>query len=825
MLASLGTARRGRPVHRALTWESFLSGRLATAILSFAVKNQIPVSNSPRLSNINASLFTGSPVRLFRGLGLGIILAWACLNAVAEPSLWERGYTVIPAPQQVAFEGGDFHFGPGWRLELGAGVRADDVAVTSLKAGLAQRYGLTLGTGSAGRVITLAIQPGSVVIGPTTDTNREVLAKQAYRLRLAGDAIRLTANAPAGLFYGAETLVQLVKRAKGALWLPTAEIVDWPDLEQRNIYWDDNHHLEPVAVLKRALRQAAFYRINGFVLKLNGHFQYRHAPAVVEPYALSPEQLQELTDYGLKYHVQLIPYLDAPAHVAFILKHPEYARLREFPDCNYEMSTTNPNTYKLLEGMCQDLLDANRGVNYFFLSTDEPYYVGLADNDQCHSAALAKKLGGVGKVEAQFLDRTAGYVHARGRTVLFWGEYPLKPADIPSLPPYLVNGEVGAPEFDRAFKAHGIRQMIYTSTEGMEPLFPNYDRLPAARLFHPIQTADRLNEMYQRISFDPARQDAALIGVFVAGWADEGLHPETFWLGYATGPAWGWHPASLPPAEARRCFYHLFYGEGTVAMNRVYRLMSTQAEFWDSSWDTAPSTARKPIFGYSYGIFRPRHPAQDQTLPLPPVPQGKSLRLAFDWAKANARRVKLAADALSANDELLGLLRQNLKSAQFQHYNLEVFLSIAGLYRQNLEMLRELNAVNTALEEGRQASSKAHPRQAVAALDRALEIVERIREQRNRALRKAVDTWDQSWYPRVVAANGRTYLNAVDDVKDHLPMRTVDMSYLVYRELLLPLGPWYDQVQAVRNHYAQAHHLSPRTKALDWSNTRRWQSG
>src|SRR6185437_6588429 len=68
------------------------------------------------------------------------------------------------------------------------------------------------------------------------------------------------------------------------------------------------------------------------------------APALVEPYALSPEQFQELTDYGLRYGVQVIPYLDAPAHVAFILKHPEYSHLREYPDSNYEFCSTNQGT-------------------------------------------------------------------------------------------------------------------------------------------------------------------------------------------------------------------------------------------------------------------------------------------------------------------------------------------------------------------------------------------------------------------------------------------------------------------------------------------------
>ncbi|HXH50549.1 MAG TPA: hypothetical protein VNM47_14500, partial [Terriglobia bacterium] len=458
----------------------------------------------------------------------------------------------------------------------------------------------------------------------------------------------------------------------------------------------------------------------------------------------------------------------------------------------------------------------NKGVNYFYLSTDEPYYVGMADNEQCNEGQLAKKLGSVGKVEAQFLDKAAGYLHERGRTVIFWGEYPLVVDDIPSLPSYLVNGEVYGPEFDRAFKEHGIRQMIYTSTQGVEPYFPNYYELPHSQLFNPVRIGDRLAEMHRHISFDSSRQNADLIGTFVAGWGDEGLHPETFWLGYATGPAWAWHPGSPRPDEARDNFYHLFYGQGTQDMGRVYQLMSTQAEFWDSSWDREPSSARKPIFGNSDQIFNPRRPEHDQTLPLPPVPQGEYLRLGHDWGKANARRVRMAQDSMPANDELLDLLHKNLRSVRFQKYNLRVYLSIAGLYRQNLEMIQEMNAVDRALKQAEGAASRVQFGEALAALDRALEIVEGMRDQRNVAYHHAVETWYESWFPRVAEANGRKYLDEVDDVKDHLPMRTVDMSYLVYRELILPLGEWYKQVETVRDRYAKTHGLPLRNSKFDW---------
>jgi hexosaminidase len=745
--------------------------------------------------------------------------AMATGQAAQVSPLFGRGFTVVPLPQQVKLEGGDFEFGSGWRLELSQDVKPDDVAVELLKEDLANRDGITLATGRRGKAIELEIHPGSVTIGSATDKNKQALEEQAYNLELGSNGIRITANAAVGLLYGVETLVQLVKASQGKLWLPEAEITDWPDLEQRSIFWVDNFHLEHVSALKAALRQAAFYKINGFFLKLNGHFQFQSAPAIVEPYALSPAEYQELTNYGLRYHIQLIPYQDGPAHIFYILKHPEYARLREFPDSNYELCTTNPDSYRLLEGLYQDYLNANEGVKYFFLSTDEPYYVGLADNAQCREAELAKKLGSVGKVEAQFLDKAAGYLHAHGRTVLFWGEYPLKPSDIPSLPSYLVNGEVYGSEFDRAFKAHGIQQMIYTSVEGEEPYFPNYYRLPSTKVFNPVRITDRLESMYTLISFDPSRRNSNLIGVGVAGWGASGAHPETFWLGYATGTAWGWHPATPGPAESANSFYDLFYGRGAVYMGRVYQLMSTQAEFWDSSWDLEPSSVRKPIFGYSHGIFHPRRPADDQTLPLPPVPQGEYLRLRFDWGKANAKRVTMAQDSMLENDELLDLLHRNLRSVQFQKYNLQVFLAIAGLYRQNLQMIGEMNEIDKALKAAQWAAAEVHFEDAVGDLDVVLSLARGMRARRNIALNNAVEVWYQTWNPRVEEANGRLFLNIMDDVKDQLPVRTVDMSYLVYREMILPLGKWYDQVLAVRNQYATEHGIAPRTGRLDWEDT------
>jgi hypothetical protein len=756
-------------------------------------------------------------------------------SAETVSALFARGYTVLPTPQNVSLSGKDLVLTREWRLEFAHGVVASDVAVESLKEDLLRRYGLELAAGGAKQgaagVIRLAVAARSVTIAEAADRNRDALADQAYRLTLSPREIGLTANAPPGLFYGVQTLLQLVTPAGSQLRLPQGEIVDWPDLELRTIYWDDAHHLEHPDVLKAALRQAAFYKINGFAIKLEGHFQYSHAAPMVEPYALTPAELQELTDYGLRYHVQLIPYLDGPAHVAFILKHPEYARLREFLDSNYELCATNPDTYKLLFGMYQDLLDANRGGKYFVLSTDEPYFAGIANNAQCDEVSRAKQLGSNGKLLAEFVTKTAGYLHDRGRQVFFWGEYPLQPDDISALPNYLINGEIYGPKFDPVFKAHGIRQTVFTSTVGWkEFLFPNYYLRPSTQTlpgppggaYEPTgQGPGIVTEMFNLISFTSERERADLMGSFVAGWADTGLHPETFWLGYATGSAAAWRPGTPDPRELMASFYRLFYGPSAVTMGRLYQLMSEQAQFWKESWTTAASNARTPIWGdYPREIFTPPHPAEDQTLPFLPIPSPELLALNYDWSKQNIRRLELASQFLAQNDELLDLLHQNLERVEFNRYNLEVYLAIAQLFRQNLQMLLQMDQIDAALLRAEAAAGRAQPARAIAAVDSALNLSEEIWQQRNSAFHDAAETWHRSWYPRVAEANGRSYLDKVDDVKDHLPVRTIDMTYLVYRELLYPLGEWAEQVRAARNHYARAHNLPLRTDQLDWKDTK-----
>lgn len=758
----------------------------------------------------------------------------ACLSFTpgARPdlvsSLFTRGYSLIPEPQQVKLGPDDFRISAEWRIERGPGVGAGSPAEDALREGLEQRHAFKPAASGSGPAIRLEIQPNSVPVGKAQDKDRDALAAQAYKLKLAKTGITITANAPAGLFYGAETLVQVVRHAgaddaEGSWWLPEGEIVDWPDLQYREVFWDEQNHLDHFDVLKQAIRRAASFKVNAFTLRLNEHFEYSSAPALVDPYAMSPAQLHELTDYALRYYVQVVPYLDGPAHVNFILQRDEFAKLREFPNEAFEMCSTNPETYKLLEGMFQDLIDSTRGSTYFHLSTDEAWFIGKADNDQCHEAQRAKELGSPSKLWVEYADKTASYLNDHGRKVIFWGEDPMQAEDIPSLVPWLINGEVYSPTYNRAFRARGIRQIIYTNSLPDEPLFPAYYVLsPKDQLRSGEGAQERATQVFDEISFSSARKQADIMGAGIYAWGDMGPHPETYWLGYAVGASAAWHPGSPDPRQLTQSFYDLFYGRGASEMGRLYQLMSAQAQFFATSWDREPSGQLPLVFGYSYGVgpFVP----ELETLPLPDVPSADYLRLRHDWPQENSRRLELTWNFLGENDELQALLFKNLPSVEFNRYNLEVYLSIAKLCRQNLLMLKDLETISRDLNLAQEQAAKLHYADAIDALDRALDTAANIRDERNRALHDATMTWYETWFPRVREANGRKAARAPQDFVETQPSeRTrraqVGLVYLIDREFSLPFGRWVNEVQQVRNRYAADHSLPAREGKFDWQDT------
>jgi hypothetical protein len=131
-------------------------------------------------------------------------------------------------------------------------------------------------------------------------------------------------------------------------------------------------------------------------------------------------------------------------------------------------------------------------------------------------------------------------------------------------------------------------------------------------------------------------------------------------------------------------------------------------------------------------------------------------------------------------------------------------------------MFRILSNTGSLLIQASKLAKQNQPQKAIDSIDEALWMVGALKKNRDAVLDSVSKTWYKEWEPLVKEANGRRFLFELDDIKDHRPARTIDLSYLIYRELNYPLGRWFDQVLTNRNQYARAHGLAMKNLRLNW---------
>ena len=207
------------------------------------------------------------------------VLFASLLPAQNATELWSRGYAVIPTPRSVNLSGGDVQIDGRWVI-VPAGIDSQEISVRTLRRDLAEWYHLNLNAAAQGNsVIRLSIQPGTTKTGADAEID-----KQAYRLQIGDRSVEVTGNGAPGLFYGVQTLVQLIKHGpSGGLILPKGTIEDWPKLQLRILHWDTKHHQDRMETLKGYLDWSARFKVNMIGFELEDKFEYPSHPAIGLP--------------------------------------------------------------------------------------------------------------------------------------------------------------------------------------------------------------------------------------------------------------------------------------------------------------------------------------------------------------------------------------------------------------------------------------------------------------------------------------------------------------------------------------------------------------
>ena len=322
----------------------------------------------------------------------------------------------IPPPQRLRYGRGSFALVRAARIMLpdGSGAAAIDLAhrIADEIAGRCASH-LALSVAGAEAAITCAL-----LAGPP----------QGYTLSIAPDQVALTASDDAGLFYGLNTLLQIVRQCQTEL--PALRIVDAPDYPFRGFYHDVSRGKVPTrATLFALVEKMAHYKLNQLQLYVEHTFAFRRHPdlwAGSDP--LTADDILALDAYCARHHIELVPSLSTFGHFYSGLVSPRKQHLNELAIDgsalpfswwdrmgHYTLDCRNPESLALVRELIQELRPLFR-TKLFNICCDETFDLGRGRN-----AALAARRG-PGRLYLDFLRQIMAAVREAGAVPMFWGD-------------------------------------------------------------------------------------------------------------------------------------------------------------------------------------------------------------------------------------------------------------------------------------------------------------------------------------------------------------------------------------------------------------------
>lgn len=710
------------------------------------------------------------------GLTLWMCLVFVFLSfGTAASELTAMGLYVIPYPQQVLLGGEDFPFSGRLTIVLDPEhPDGDQFAAEELARDLKKEWNIDA---------VVSVHKGEKSIILTQRQAPENLKAQGYELSTAADELRITAKDESGLFYGTQTLLQLIQKTRNGYRVPGMKITDWPDISRRAVHYDTKHHQDKRSYVESFIKDLAKYKINQLVWEWEDKLAYESHPEIGAPGAFTIGQMQEITRYARRYHVELIPLVQGLGHVSFILKWPQYRNLREIADSNWEFCPLKEGSYDLLFDLWDEAVKATPGSDYIHIGSDETYE--LAACEACQ--AKAKEIGKSGLYHL-FVKRAAEHLQKKGRKVMVW-ERPMgwkkSPAPAKGFTPArnLVLTEsyrYESPHFEsvRESRQLGYEVYAYDPNPGIEPLFLPYK----FRERNGEIIEGSMENSYKFLT--SAAVSGAFDGMINTSWDDSGLHNQMWMLSFVTSAAYSWNGKKPGLKEFEDTFYRNYYGPAVANMGELYSLLNEGALYF--SW-----TLERNV--WHHGDIGKTH--------LPDLPRNDNMEYDIYWNKEYQAKVKESRDMLEKMGRALHIIENNRQIGVKNEYDFELYRTIAELIRHTCLTYLDLSALEYEIAEANRLTFT-DKQAAYHQLEKAAEIIKSSVERRKSVYDDLVNTWEQTRLPKGVSESEKKYFHQQDRAR-HFANRRVDMSYLIYDEQLLDMEGYLQKLRTYMDEYKE----------------------
>ena len=429
---------------------------------------------------------------------------------------------------------------------------------------------------------------------------------EGYVLEIGSHGATVQAKGEAGLFYGCQTLEQLLEDSRDfGREIPAMKITDYPKLAYRAVHFDTKHHLDRMDYYYAEIDKLARYKVNAVIWEIEDKLRYTRRPEVAAPNAISKQEMEALCRYAHERHIDVSPLVQGLGHAGFILKH--HWELRENPASDWEFCPVDPRTYEVQFDLYRDALEAMPYGKYLHVGGDEITAIGI--DERCKATGKSAF-----ELQMMWLKRVCGFAVENGRVPIFWDDMPLKYAGVWGV----IQSDWSGEELEKKWNPEKLdkaielfpKECVYMRWNYGDATKPAHIKLlnwyrdkglkvmgatAAASGNSPFLPREESKAEYIR-GFSKLVAENKLEGILATAWDDGSPHSETVWRGYVAQGEYGWNPESRNVAEFKAAHGQREFGflPADSLMNFLDELEQA-AFFFDGALVT--SGRRNPAWG------------------------------------------------------------------------------------------------------------------------------------------------------------------------------------------------------------------------------------
>jgi len=373
--------------------------------------------------------------------------------------------TIIPKPAQMKVSQGSFTIDKQTLLLTSSG----DAELIRIAGFFADHLRLAGGPDLTAREICKADKNSSAII-LTLSNEKTDGSSEGYELKVTSKKIHIQAESGAGLFYGIQTLLQLlpaeicqagVSSADKQWEVPCIEISDTPRYSYRGMHLDVSRHFFPIDFVKRYIDLIAMYKMNRFHWHLtddNGwrieikkypklmqvaawHTDHENLPWNERPPQqpgeratcggyYSQEDIREIVQFAADRYVTIIPEIEMPAHsVEVLAAYPQFSCTGgpfTVPTGSYWpnldiLCAGNDSVFTFLEDVLTEVMSLFPS-KYIHVGGDEADKTNWKKCPKCQARIQAENLKDEKELQSYFIKRMEKFIISKERKMIGWDE-------------------------------------------------------------------------------------------------------------------------------------------------------------------------------------------------------------------------------------------------------------------------------------------------------------------------------------------------------------------------------------------------------------------